>query len=279
MPEDKAINAKNGRGKTVALAVVAVLLLLSLATNGYLWWNEQNKNSDTTIINQVGTKYILSDEQKQKIDDYLKNNNLNEYGDPKDTVYSGGSPLFNEQTGETLNRYDYIIDNNTDVQKLITLTVTQPCTQSDEPSTTTKTTDNKESFKNSLYDYRLTYDKKFSSVVGDFGLSDSDPIPNSDGVGKTFVINSELYDGTLTNAMKESINPSATGLTTVKDTKLDGVAALTREYDQEGLGGTGHYHILVALKAVHGNQRKFVITSDLSKSDFEELLSGFNFEE
>jgi len=54
----------------------------------------------------------LTGEQKEKVDKWLKENNLNRYGDPGDTMYTGGTPLFNEATGKSLDRYDYILKNH-----------------------------------------------------------------------------------------------------------------------------------------------------------------------
>jgi len=39
---------------------------------------------------------------------------LNEYGEPADTLYAGGTPLFDESTGTTMDRYDYIKKNHPD---------------------------------------------------------------------------------------------------------------------------------------------------------------------
>jgi hypothetical protein len=50
--------------------------------------------------------------EKQLINQWIETNHLNDYGDPKDTVYPGGDPLFNEQTGELTDRYCYIIKNH-----------------------------------------------------------------------------------------------------------------------------------------------------------------------
>jgi hypothetical protein len=36
---------------------------------------------------------------------------LNTYGDPADTMYMGGSPLFNERTGEFKDKFQYIIEH------------------------------------------------------------------------------------------------------------------------------------------------------------------------
>jgi hypothetical protein len=41
---------------------------------------------------------------------------LNEYGDPKDTMYAGGTPLFNEMTGETVDRYEYILKQHPELR-------------------------------------------------------------------------------------------------------------------------------------------------------------------
>ena len=36
---------------------------------------------------------------------------LNTYGDPADAMYMGGSPLFNERTGEFKDKFQYIIEH------------------------------------------------------------------------------------------------------------------------------------------------------------------------
>jgi hypothetical protein len=46
---------------------------------------------------------------KEKIDSWLEENGLNKYGDNEETVYAGGTPLFNEATGESVDRYVYLI--------------------------------------------------------------------------------------------------------------------------------------------------------------------------
>ena len=44
----------------------------------------------------------------ERIDRWIAELGLNEYGDPKDTMYAGGNPLFDESTGETADRVEYI---------------------------------------------------------------------------------------------------------------------------------------------------------------------------
>lgn len=54
-------------------------------------------------------KKKIFEEEKKKIDEWLSVNNLNEFGDSKETMYTGGTPLFDEATGTLLDRYEYLI--------------------------------------------------------------------------------------------------------------------------------------------------------------------------
>lgn len=56
----------------------------------------------------------ISDEQKQRIDARIKRENLNQYGDSKDTMYAGGDPLFDMRSGMRLDRYEYIASRHPD---------------------------------------------------------------------------------------------------------------------------------------------------------------------
>ncbi|MDP2586421.1 MAG: hypothetical protein Q8P32_01480 [Candidatus Komeilibacteria bacterium] len=51
----------------------------------------------------------LTDTGKAKIDQWLAKKDLNQYGDQKETAYTGGTPLFNEATGQTIERYAYLL--------------------------------------------------------------------------------------------------------------------------------------------------------------------------
>ncbi|MFB6225283.1 MAG: hypothetical protein ABEI13_02395 [Candidatus Paceibacteria bacterium] len=44
----------------------------------------------------------------------MEENNLNVYGDPEGTVYTGGTPLFDETTGERTSLYNYLTANHPD---------------------------------------------------------------------------------------------------------------------------------------------------------------------
>ena len=56
----------------------------------------------------------LDDQQKKYLDDMIKKKGLNEFGDPKGTVYMGGTPLFDEMTGTRRDRYEYIAGKHRD---------------------------------------------------------------------------------------------------------------------------------------------------------------------
>lgn len=51
----------------------------------------------------------IDDETKRRIDAWIRERGLNEYGDPHGTVYAGGTPGFNERTGGAVDRYEYIL--------------------------------------------------------------------------------------------------------------------------------------------------------------------------
>jgi hypothetical protein len=55
--------------------------------------------SDTTLP---------SDEERQILR-WMEETDLNEYGDPQGTVYTGGTPLFDEESGTYLPLYDYLL--------------------------------------------------------------------------------------------------------------------------------------------------------------------------
>jgi len=56
----------------------------------------------------------LNPQQKKWIDDMIAKKNLNEFGDPKDTMYAGGTPLFDMMSGKSKDRYEYIVDRHPD---------------------------------------------------------------------------------------------------------------------------------------------------------------------
>ncbi len=74
-----------------------------------------------SFINDAGTNYIrnLTDNQKGAIDAWLDQNDLNQFGDPLDTLYTGGSPLFNEVTGESVDRFKYLYEKFPNLKDIV----------------------------------------------------------------------------------------------------------------------------------------------------------------
>ena len=68
---------------------------------------------------QVGDKMLkvtvdlpkgkISNDDKKRIDAWLKKNKLNPYGDQIGTMYAGGTLLFDEKTGKRTDRYEYLL--------------------------------------------------------------------------------------------------------------------------------------------------------------------------
>jgi hypothetical protein len=63
--------------------------------------------------------FELNAEKISLIEKYLEENNLNRYGDPQDTFYMGGTPLFDEKTGKKIDRFEYIIDKQPEILNIL----------------------------------------------------------------------------------------------------------------------------------------------------------------
>jgi hypothetical protein len=81
------------------------------------------KNDEASTTNQnliAGSKEVVTNNLKQKIDKWIAENNLNRYGDNIGAAYAGGTPLFNESTGENIDRYEYILKNHPELLDILT---------------------------------------------------------------------------------------------------------------------------------------------------------------
>jgi len=111
----------------IIVGLVAILIVISLA----IWQGPKLINSgqnalqktqqDTvniwekqiekqSLAGQIFSK--LTTETKQQIDQWLLAKNLNQYGDAEEVVYTGGTPLFDEKTGISKDRYLYILEHH-----------------------------------------------------------------------------------------------------------------------------------------------------------------------
>lgn len=75
-----------------------------------VWGNAQTEKAVKKAEDII--KKGISQGEKEKIDKWIEDNGLNKYGDPKNLMYAGGTPLFNEATGEITDRYEYILKNH-----------------------------------------------------------------------------------------------------------------------------------------------------------------------
>ncbi|OJI06510.1 hypothetical protein BK004_03125 [bacterium CG10_46_32] len=82
---------------------------------------EQVLSSGSQLIRQAGNGFArgLTPEQKVAIDDWLSANNLNDFGDKEGTFYTGGTPLFDERTGETIDRFQYLFDKFPELRDVV----------------------------------------------------------------------------------------------------------------------------------------------------------------
>ncbi|MEK7627568.1 MAG: hypothetical protein AAB397_03220 [Patescibacteria group bacterium] len=102
------IEAVTGIALVVFVAVFLGIIMFSKINdlNNYVdFLNSENYREDILL---------LSRREINRIEKWIKNNDLNKYGDPADSFYIGGTPLFNEATGETMSRFDYIAKQHPD---------------------------------------------------------------------------------------------------------------------------------------------------------------------
>jgi len=93
--------------KPITSGIIGVVIILLLIGAGL---------SCTQVLKEAPeqTPSPISEIEKQEIQEWIEENDLNKYGDPKNTLYPGGTPLFNEGTGETIDLYEYILRNHPD---------------------------------------------------------------------------------------------------------------------------------------------------------------------
>jgi len=88
-----------------------------------VWFSKQQDNA-INVLGTTGKNFSkgLTSEQKQKISEWLQTNKLNDYGDPLDTLYTGGTPLFDEAKGISIDRFEYLIEKFPSLMDIISAT-------------------------------------------------------------------------------------------------------------------------------------------------------------
>ena len=115
MPQE----TKHSKTSSTWLILMVLILAITFVISVFILSHQSKKageNSPLTPTRRVQptptatTSATISQEEKKQIDTWIEENNLNEYGDSQDTFYAGGTPLFDETTGESRDRYEYIAE-------------------------------------------------------------------------------------------------------------------------------------------------------------------------
>jgi len=99
-------------GKKIAVILGLIILVLILGFGILDQTQKESIQEPTEQAKEEGSEISL--EEKQLIDAWIIENDLNRYGDIKDMVYIGGTPLFNEATGQSIDKYEYILQGHPD---------------------------------------------------------------------------------------------------------------------------------------------------------------------
>ena len=59
----------------------------------------------------------VDEKTKKRVDEWIKKTGRNTYGDPRDTVYAGGNPLFDERSAQMKDRYEYILSKHPELKE------------------------------------------------------------------------------------------------------------------------------------------------------------------
>lgn len=113
----KVHHKKKTHGNILLWGTIGALLAFSVwyvSSNYSVANNGMTKTTPTPQPTKTPTPVAVSDEEKKQIDQWIIDNDLNRYGDRKDTAYTGGTPLFDEITGKYQDLYDYIIKKHPD---------------------------------------------------------------------------------------------------------------------------------------------------------------------
>ncbi len=82
---------------------------LKTASSTYSNESQDQDQSRQGESEEIKTSKDLTEQQKKDIDNWLQENDYNRYGDARNAIYSGGTPLFDEEAGEAMGRYEYIL--------------------------------------------------------------------------------------------------------------------------------------------------------------------------
>jgi len=112
-----------GFSSGIAILIVMVLVLGAMVwglwpkgkafeqvTGWRLPWDKSS--SETGPSSEDSSGDFVNLQERLQIEEWITKNKLNQYGDPADTLYEGGSPLMDETTGKTMTRYEYLFEKH-----------------------------------------------------------------------------------------------------------------------------------------------------------------------
>lgn len=97
--------------KIEAATGIAIIIFVAVSLTITIFSKINDLNNYVDLLNSENYQediLLLSRREIKRVERWIEDNNLNKYGDPMDTFYIGGTPLFDERTGEKMNRFDYI---------------------------------------------------------------------------------------------------------------------------------------------------------------------------
>jgi len=93
-------------------------LIIGIYLIPILWFGVSAYNATNASYQQMAdipeVTAPVSSSEKAAIESWISANNLNEFGDPQGTVYTGGTPLVDEATGNKIDKYSYITKKHPD---------------------------------------------------------------------------------------------------------------------------------------------------------------------
>ena len=96
------------------LAGLLGALVLLIGAGAYMLW-PQHPEGGPPMVREERPSPVDAD-TRGRIDRWLAEKHLNQYGDAPGTHYTGGTPLFNEHTGERKDRYEYILGKHPELK-------------------------------------------------------------------------------------------------------------------------------------------------------------------
>ncbi len=94
---------------TISTAAIIALALCA-------WWMTRAPQSTPPIEKPTEAQSPIPPALRAKIDQWIAANQLNRYGDPAGTQYTGGTPLFDPRTGVYKDRYVYILERHPELK-------------------------------------------------------------------------------------------------------------------------------------------------------------------